>query len=259
MAAKLASMRRAIKQALLALSGQGTVIRVDTRQPLIALTFDDGPSPEFTPQLLDILERHRARATFFVVGETASRYPELVAETTARGHTVGNHSWDHPSFPTLTGRQRRRQMRRCAEALAPFGAPLFRPPFGHQSPASRLDAWLAGYEVIAWTALAGDWHDWDADRIVQELAGQLLPGHIILLHDALFSAENAACLDRRPTLEAVERLLTEHPDYAFVTIPALLRSGRAVRQAWYKRGDPAWLDRLKTAKKLYDQTDNGKF
>jgi peptidoglycan/xylan/chitin deacetylase (PgdA/CDA1 family) len=240
-------MNRRLQKILTTISRTGTVSRVQTdTKPCVALTFDDGPNPAYTPQLLDILERHSARATFFMVGETAERYQDLVAEVAARGHAIGNHSWDHPSFPTLSGRQRRRQLRRCAAALAPHGAKLFRPPFGHQNLASRLDALWLGYEVVAWSALAGDWRDLGPDAILQKLSGKVQPGAIILLHDALFSSPDPAYLDRTPTLQAVDRLLVEYADYEFVTVPQLLRSGRAVREPWYRAGDRQWLRSLKT-------------
>ena len=79
----------------------GSLIRVSTTEPVIALTFDDGPHPVDTPALLEVLARHRARATFFLVGKSAARHPELVARIVAEGHAVGGHTWDHPSLPTL--------------------------------------------------------------------------------------------------------------------------------------------------------------
>jgi len=240
-------MKRRLKKLLTTVSRTGTVTRVVTDKARVALTFDDGPHPDYTPRLLDILDRHNARATFFLVGCVADRHRPLVAEMAARGHELGNHSWDHPSFPTISPGQRRAQMRRCAEALAPHGQRLFRPPYGHQSLASRLDALWLGYEVVAWTVAADDWLDHGPDEILEKLAGKIQPGHIILLHDALFTAGEQAYLDRAPTLQAVERLLVQPPQYEFVTVPELLRSGRAVREPWFKRGNRQWLDSRRTA------------
>src|SRR5215813_2722034 len=76
----------------------GSLIRVATREPAIALTFDDGPDPRETPRVLDVLERHGARGTFFLVGKSVERYPEIVARAAAAGHALANHSWDHLSF-----------------------------------------------------------------------------------------------------------------------------------------------------------------
>ena len=129
----------------------GTITSVDTRDNVAALTFDDGPDPTCTPRLLDILERHHASATFFVVGETAQKYPELIRRMAQSGHAIGHHSWDHPAFPLITGRERRAQMRACAKAIAPYGQRIFRPPFGAQDVASRLSVFWLGYRVITWT------------------------------------------------------------------------------------------------------------
>ncbi len=226
--------------------GLGTLVRVVTDKPVVALTFDDGPSPDYTPTLLRILEEHGALATFFVVGEKAARYPQLIQEMVSRGHCVGNHSWDHPSFPTLSGLERRRQMKQCAEILPRQDPLLFRPPFGHQTVMSRLDARRMGYEVVTWTAMAGDWQDHSAARLLRNLEEKIRPGNIILLHDALFSTQNSAFLDRTATLQAVQELLETYSDYEFVTVPRLLRMGRPVRVPWYRQGDRAWLDSLKT-------------
>jgi peptidoglycan-N-acetylglucosamine deacetylase len=122
----------------------GTITHVVTQDHVVALTFDDGPHPEFTPRLLEILRGHQARATFFMLGEAARRYPDLVKQVATEGHAIGNHSWDHPSFPLITARQQQQQIIACAQALAPYGQRLFRPPYGHQSMPSRLTAFRLG-------------------------------------------------------------------------------------------------------------------
>src|ERR1700751_666629 len=115
---------------------RGTMTSVLTRDPVAALTFDDGPHPEYTPRLLAVLAQHQVRATFFMVGEVAQQHPALVRQVAQEGHTIGNHSWDHQSFRTLPGPARRRQIRSCARVLAPYGHALFRPPYGEYSLAS---------------------------------------------------------------------------------------------------------------------------
>jgi peptidoglycan/xylan/chitin deacetylase (PgdA/CDA1 family) len=223
----------------------GSIKRVITREPLIALTFDDGPHPEYTPRLLDILERHGARATFFMVGKAAQQQPELVKLVAEAGHTIGNHSWDHPSFPLLNASQRRAQIRRCGQALAPYGQRLFRPPYGHQSLGSRLDTLLLGYQVIGWNALAYDWLDHDADWMVTAVKSRLKPCCVVLMHDALYTALEERFRDREPILKTVERLLIELKEqYRFVNLTELLQAGRAVKRSWYRRPDAEWLAKL---------------
>ena len=131
--------RRAIKRSYKAAMARslGTIMHVDTREAVVALTFDDGPHSEFTPLLLEVLDHHRAKATFFMLGEAAQKHPAIVEQVARRGHAIGNHSWDHPSFRLISRAERLDQMRACASALAPYGGRLFRPPYGHQSVRSR--------------------------------------------------------------------------------------------------------------------------
>ena len=221
----------------------GSVRSVQTGQKVAALTFDDGPHPEYTPRLLDVLAKHGAKATFFIVGRAAEAYPDVMERIAAEGHALANHTWDHRSVPLLTKRERIEQMSRCSAALAPYGGDnkLFRPPFGNQSWASRLDALRLGYEVVAWSHHALDWLEHDAAFIEERLAGQLQPGNIFLLHDALYRAEPER-LDRTPCIKAVDTLLT-NSDYRFVTVPKLLKEGKPQKTMWFKKPDKAWVTR----------------
>ena len=143
---------RRVRESLL-----GGITHVTTEAPVAALTFDDGPHPDYTPRLLDLLARYNARATFFLLGKFAIQYPALVQCMAEAGHAIGNHSWDHASFPFLTGRQRRAQIRACAQAIAPYGQRLFRPPYMEQNLSSRLDMLWMRYEVILCDCDSGDW------------------------------------------------------------------------------------------------------
>lgn len=213
----------------------GTITSVSTQEPVAALTFDDGPHPEFTSRLLDILETHNARATFFMLGEAARSHPELVRRVAEAGHAIGNHSWDHPNFPLLTGRERRRQMCLCEKAISPYGHCLFRPPFGYQSVRSRLDALWLRYQVVTWNLHAEDWLGRDAGWMTRRLLSEIKPGSIILLHDALFPPpREEGYANREPTLEAVTNLLAQLRDrYRFITVPELFRHGRPEKRNWY--------------------------
>ena len=218
-----------------ALAG-GSIIRVATREPAIALTFDDGPHPEETPAVLELLERHGARGTFFMVGKRARRHPEVVARAVAGGHAVANHSWDHPSFRRIRGKYRRAQIRWCGEALGPQGARLFRPPFGEQSPASRLDALRCGYRVVLWDVVAEDWRDDPAELLVRRVMRRLRRGSIVVFHDTLYTTTEERFRDRGPMRQALEELLGRLAGtYRFVTVPELLRLGRPVRWHHYQR------------------------
>jgi peptidoglycan-N-acetylglucosamine deacetylase len=224
----------------------GTIARVSTQQAVAALTFDDGPHPESTPRLLEILATHHARATFFMIGEAAEKHRGLVRRVAEEGHAIGNHSWDHPSFPLVSGRERRQQIRACERALAPYGLRLFRPPYGHQNLASWLDARRLRYDVVTWSVVAEDWRNRDAISMTNQLVPSLHPGCVVTFHDGLFDASDVRCFDRGPMLKAVAMLLDLlHDRFRFVTIPELLRQGRAERQSWFHRPDARLLNGLK--------------
>jgi peptidoglycan-N-acetylglucosamine deacetylase len=210
----------------------GTITHVSTSIPVAALTFDDGPDPRFTPRLLEVLERHGATATFFMVGENARRYPQLVRQVAEAGHAIGNHSWDHPSFPSISGRERRRQVRACAAALPRQGLRLFRSPGGHQTPRSVLDVRLMGYEMVGWNVDPRDYRGRSAREIRDQVLEEIRPGSIILLHDALFDHPSG---DRQPTIEAVDMILSRaRASYEFTTVPELLKLGdpRRIHSFW---------------------------
>ncbi len=133
-----------------------TVTHVITEDTVAALTFDDGPNREYTPRVLEILERHQARATFFMLGVAASKHRDIVEDVARLGHAIGNHTWDHPSLPLLSSRERHWQFRACEQAIAPYGRGLLRPPFGHQNIQSRLDALCSGLQVIGWNIGAAE-------------------------------------------------------------------------------------------------------
>jgi peptidoglycan/xylan/chitin deacetylase (PgdA/CDA1 family) len=224
----------------------GTITCVDTQDNVAALTFDDGPDPVFTPHLLDILDRHRASATFFVVGETAQKYPELIRRIAQTGHVIGNHSWDHPAFPLITGRERRAQIRACAKTIAPYGQRIFRPPFGCQTTASRLSVFWLGYQVVTWNLVAEDWLDHDAEQIVNRLENKIRPGSIVNFHDSLHDIIEERYINREPTLKAVNILLEQLGGrFRFVTLPELLRHGRPRHVNWSYQLDRDFLNSLR--------------
>ncbi|MDX1532447.1 MAG: polysaccharide deacetylase family protein [Rhodothermales bacterium] len=222
----------------------GTLTHVDTDEPAVALTFDDGPHPEHTPRILDLLAERGARATFFMVGKAARRHPEIAARAVAEGHAVANHGWDHPSFPLLSARGRRLQVAWTQDALPDGASRLFRPPWGHQSLASRLTLWRLGFPVVAWSVMAEDWADDPAPVLAERLRAGLRPGAIALLHDALWATDDPRHRDRAATVAATATLLAEEGDrFRFVTVPELVRLGRPRYWHWYKPPDLEWLRR----------------
>jgi peptidoglycan/xylan/chitin deacetylase (PgdA/CDA1 family) len=159
--------------------------------PLIGLTFDDGPSPQRTAFVLDVLKQKGVKATFFLEGSHAQQYPDLVRRIKAEGHVIGNHSWDHPNFPDLSQAQQKQQIDSTNDAIkAVTGtAPgLMRFPFGNSTP------YAAGYLPALGMSGGVLWH-WDvgnpgdfecpgAAGVQNYVMAEAAPGAIILLHDA---------------------------------------------------------------------------
>lgn len=223
----------------------GTITHVRTREPVAALTFDDGPTPATTPRFLALLEAHGARGTFFVIGKRAQRYPELVARIAEGGHALGNHSWDHPSFPAVSARERRRQIRAWAQTMGDAHSKLFCPPYGNQTLISRLDPLWLGWQVVAWDVSARDWTGDSAEQIAERILRRLQPGSIVLLHEALYRYEDRRFVPREATVAAVARVLEATAGrYRFVTLPELLRIGRPNREIWFQPGRADYLARL---------------
>lgn len=207
------------------------ITNVDTHECVAALTFDDGPHPLYTPRVLDILEEHGARATFFMVGEAASKNPDIVKRVAAEGHAIGNHTWNHPFLPRVRSRFRRlQQMWACARAIAPYGQRLFRPPFGAQNSQVRLDALMFRYKVIMWNVSAQDWISQSSDEIAEKIIDRTKPGSIFLLHDAMCGSKvPEEPGDRESMIDGLDKALTVlQKKIRFVTVPEILRAGRPV-------------------------------
>jgi peptidoglycan/xylan/chitin deacetylase (PgdA/CDA1 family)/2-polyprenyl-3-methyl-5-hydroxy-6-metoxy-1,4-benzoquinol methylase len=154
--------------------------------PAVALTFDDGPHPEVTPRLLSLLSRHSAKATFFVTGANAKRYPDLIRAILANGHTLGNHSYNHSPFLMLKGSATLRREVETAQALfKTFGVvPLaFRPPVGITSPSLWRILQSLGMFCVNFSCRAPDMGNRRIRNLAANLLGKVRPGSIILLHD----------------------------------------------------------------------------
>jgi len=215
----------------------GTVTHVSTDRHIAALTFDDGPHPASTPRLLKILKSHKAKATFFMVGQAAKKYPELVQDVAKAGHTVGNHSFSHVPFTSISRRKRVQDVKSCQETLAPYGTKIFRPPLGYQNIGSRIDLMLLGYKVVAWSVSSRDWHHFDCRQIAAHLLSKVHPGSIVLLHDAIYDSTEKEGEERRIMLDAIGLFLERSEQhYSFVTLPELFSMGKPQKTHWF-RGD----------------------
>ncbi|MGQ9610171.1 MAG: polysaccharide deacetylase family protein [bacterium] len=209
----------------------GPITNVETNDPVAALTFDDGPHPVYTPGVLSILEKHGAKATFFMLGETARKYPEIVKMVASAGHVIGNHSWNHTNLTKIKSRVHRlKQMWECARATAPYCKRFFRPPYGGISNQIRLDALFFRYKIILWSASAQDWIPQGPEEIAQKIIERIKPGSIFLLHDAIYDKKTLETIENREAmidgLKIALSVLKQKIN--FITVPELLQVGRPV-------------------------------
>jgi peptidoglycan/xylan/chitin deacetylase (PgdA/CDA1 family) len=160
---------------------------VSVERSQMALTFDDGPDPRVTPLILDILDDHGARATFFCIGERAERHPEIVAEIVRRGHLVENHSYRHPYLFAFYGsRAQHREILRAADVIEPLAGrrpSLFRPPAGIRNPLLEPALVASGATLVSWSRRGFDAVSTDPDGIARRLDKGVRPGSILALHD----------------------------------------------------------------------------
>ncbi len=185
----------------------------------LMLTFDDGPNDPYTLELLDVLERHDVKATFFLIGKYVRQRQDIVQRIVAGGHAIGNHTYHHPNLILASERTLRLELQECAMALADAGVPvttggkrLFRPPFGARKPATLRVARELGYAPILWTVTCYDWKQTTADRVTAYAEKQIKGGDIVLLHDGGHKQMGA---DRRHTVEATDRIIRKYKGEGF--------------------------------------------
>ncbi|ANB55965.1 polysaccharide deacetylase family protein [Anoxybacillus sp. B7M1] len=180
------------------------------RKGAVALTFDDGPDPYYTPQLLDLLKKHDIKATFFVVGTRAAKYPDLIRRMDREGHEIGLHNYRHISNWILFPPFLQRGLRKSAliiERITGKRPVYYRPPWGH----FNLFTWTlqAKYPTIMWTHILGDWKESiGVDELLRRLKNGLQDGAIIVLHD---SGDTLGADKKAPAhmLKALELLFAE--------------------------------------------------
>jgi peptidoglycan/xylan/chitin deacetylase (PgdA/CDA1 family) len=193
----------------------------------LALTFDDGPNPAWTPRLLDILAEHNVRATFFMVGKFAKAEPELARRVADAGHLIGNHTWSHPDLSRTREANVLDELTRTNDLLAKIaGKPIryFRPPFGARRPYILKLARQLGLIPVTWNAMTKDWKEPSADKIAQNLIRKIDSNqrrgyaNNIVLHDGSHRGLGG---DRGPSISAAAQLLHRYAgSEKFVTLDA---------------------------------------
>jgi peptidoglycan-N-acetylglucosamine deacetylase len=195
----------------------GIYTHVQTHAPYLAMTFDDGPSAEYTPRLLDLLKARHIKATFFLVGKNVQAHPELVRRILAEGHEIGNHTWDHPQLSKLSDAQATDEIEKTQDAIrAACGVTptLLRPPYGALNKPEHI--WIPQQlklNVIYWTVDTEDWKHPGAAAITQRVLAGARPGAIILQHDI-----HGQTIDAMPA--ALDGLIAK--GYHLVTVSQLI-------------------------------------
>ncbi len=189
------------------------------RPKLIALTFDDGPYPIFTPLLLDQLKKLHVHATFFLIGRDAQQWPELTARIHADGNEIGDHTFSHPDLDKETDAQVRAELVKGRETLLalapdPSERTLMRPPHGRYTEATVRVAQSMGYQVVLWTDDSGDWRTLTVDEIRNHLLEHATAPDMVLLHSGKLA-----------TIQALPEVVARFraAGYTFVTAGQLIR------------------------------------
>lgn len=181
--------------------------RTDLQQ--VAITFDDGPHPRFTRQILEILNREKVPATFFLVGKKVEAYPEVVQEIAAQGHEMGFHGFTHRPLWLKTRRALRDELERSRAAFRKVlgdEPKLFRPPYGIRGRRIMQMARQAGWKSIYWTRAGWDWREISGKEVARRALRSPQPGSILLLHDGDGPSFEA---NRQPTVEALEMIIPQ--------------------------------------------------
>jgi peptidoglycan-N-acetylglucosamine deacetylase len=204
-----------------------TVTAAPTQRHLVAMTFDDGPHPTLTPQLLDILKARRIRATFYVIGRNVARYPDIVKRMVDEGHEIGNHTWRHPFLTQLGSNSVLRELDRTSEAVykAVQRIPVtMRPPYGALSRNQRAMIHKErDMPTILWSVDPEDWRRPGAQVVANRIVGGARPGSIILSHDI-----------HGPTIKAMPAALDGIKDhgYKFATVSMILGQRDWSKMRW---------------------------
>ena len=194
-----------------------------TDQKRIALTFDDGPDPRFSNDVLDVLKQYNVPATFFVLGSKAVANPEIVKRMQNEGHVIGNHTYAHPNLVEESDlKTLEREVTRTEDALngiIGYRTKLFRPPYGflYNELVEKLRD--MNYYVIGWSVDSLDWQEDPPEVIASKVLDNIHPGAIILMHDG---AESDG--DRTNTIKSLHQIIPtlQEQGYEFVTVPELL-------------------------------------
>lgn len=169
------------------LAYSGVTYQLISKEKIIALTFDDGPHPIYTPQILDILDQYQVKATFFMIGSLMEEYPDIVKEVAARGHLIANHTYTHPdNLRTLSPEKLKWEIDQCQQSMqriAGQNTHLFRPPRGILNREIIRTLHEKGYTIALWGICAYQRETPTPEMMATRVINHAHPGQIVLLHD----------------------------------------------------------------------------
>jgi peptidoglycan/xylan/chitin deacetylase (PgdA/CDA1 family) len=209
----------------------GSLRAAVTTEPVVALTFDDGPVPDGTRRVLDLLAEHEARATFFVLADRVETQAELALRIGAEGHEIGLHGVGHRRLTQCSRSEVLEAIRAGRKRLeAVIGKPvrLFRPPYGAQSAFSYAVARLCGMTVVGWSVDSLDWDEEAGESTIADVVARVRPGDIVLLHDTLVPLPDHPLVAQ----QLLDRFSSE--GMRGVTVSEMVSTGRAVRSRWFE-------------------------
>lgn len=196
-----------------------TLCNGDKSKKQIALTFDDGPHPEFTPMILETLKKHGVKATFFLIGKNIPENPRVVKNIESDGHLIGNHSFSHVnSFAFKSVKIVKDELKHTnllVSGITGKAPAFFRPPFGVTSPRIAQAVDMLGFKTIGWSLRSLDTTGDSADKITERVTSQIKGGEIILLHDTFLKTttvlENILiyCKNQNVEIVPLDKMLAE--------------------------------------------------
>ncbi|MBP1157103.1 MULTISPECIES: polysaccharide deacetylase family protein [unclassified Paenibacillus] len=195
----------------------------------VALTFDDSPDTQFTPQVLDVLKQYNVRATFFLIGSQAEKYPEIVKRIVREGHVIGNHSYDHKLFTKLTDEKFKAQVlqtQKTLKSLIGYTPRLIRPPYGEISENQLLWASQQGFRIVNWNVDSQDWKQIKRDQVTNNILNHVKTGSIVLQHTGGGPGQNLS-----GTVEALPTVIQtlQSRGYKLVTLPEMLQVSKQIK------------------------------
>ena len=209
------------------LTRSGTAYRAKTSKKIVALTFDDGPSPAWTPKILEELKKADVKATFFMVGHHVQKYPEIARRVAREGHGIGNHGYAHSVILYYTPAEIEEEIKYTEHVIREITGKtttMFRPPKAWLRDSTKDKIRSLGYEVVLWSLNSKDWVGFPYQCIVRYLAARVHSGDILLFHASgnIFAREGG---DRSQTVRAVASLvrILQERGFSFVTVEELLR------------------------------------